>query len=134
MNLKFEGSAGIKENAARLIKFLRSQFSFYDGSAKYKQILRDVFELEERFEMAEYLEDKMEQAELQGKSERDNIARATLKQLSTRWGVQGGLYWMVEKKAPPKILIKAMGGIEQWELDGDQPGVNYKDKTYKKVS
>ncbi len=78
------------------------------------------------------IDDKLEQSQHIQRDDRPQ-ARATLEQLSKRWGVVGGLYWMIEKKAPKEVRIKSMGPEEVWELDGEQHGIKYKEKSYKKV-
>lgn len=63
----------------------------------------------------------------------DATARAALYRLCRRFGCVGGEYWLIEKKAPLSITIRAMGGDETWELDGQQTGVNYRDKLYRRT-
>lgn len=63
----------------------------------------------------------------------DSVARANLKQVCARRGCVGGYYWMIEKKAPPSLIVKSMSEEETWELEGEQPGTPYKEKMYRRI-
>lgn len=83
-----------------------------------------------------YIDDKLEQIqedERKRAEEDSKVARATFLQLCNRYGTVGGLYWQIEKKTPPKLIVKPMlGPDEEWELEPNQVG-NYKQKMYRKV-
>lgn len=83
-----------------------------------------------------YIDDKLDIVDRDKKPDDDNCAKATLKQLCRQRGCVGGEYWMIEKKAPEEIrIIGFMDGKEQiWKKNGEQPGIPYKDKQYKKTN
>lgn len=79
-----------------------------------------------------YGDEHIEQAE-KGAPVRDNIARSSLKFLMQRHGYGGPLTDKAAKNHGT-IFIRSMGGDpEQWVLDGEQAGTNWKDKTWKRV-
>ncbi len=62
----------------------------------------------------------------------DDIPRASLRRISEMWG--SGDLESYNKQCPSVIvIIGGMGKKTVWELDGDQPGVNWKNKMYRCV-
>lgn len=80
-----------------------------------------------------YLDDKLEIAEASRKSQYGDVATARLELLMARWGCQDDLFFH-ESKAPPMVVVHNSAGEEEtWRIDGDQPGVSWKKKLYKRV-
>lgn len=81
-----------------------------------------------------YLADKMEIInDHYAAKVKENVARARLEQLMSRWGYGGPLTFEAEK-VHGIITIRGMLKDETWVKDGPQIGVPWKEKIWKQQS